>query len=71
MPDAAHVNFLSSDHAYEYLLESWVTPGDPACSPLMHMFENGRMPPTITGKPGLDAQDICAIAKWIEAGAHQ
>lgn len=59
------------DTAYELLLRSRTTPGDPSCSLLVRRIESGdsdfQMPP---GSP-LGAAERCAIVQWVEAGAER
>ena len=59
------------DTAYELLLRSRTTPGDPSCSLLVRRIESGdsdfQMPP---GSP-LGAAERCAIIQWVEAGAER
>lgn len=59
------------DTAYELLLRSRTTPGDPSCSLLVRRIESSdadfQMPP---GSP-LGAAERCAIIQWVEAGAER
>jgi len=60
-----------ADTAYDDLLRSRVTPGDPSCSLMIRRIQSGdpdfQMPP---GAP-LSAAERCVLIQWVEAGAER
>lgn len=58
--------FNGSTRTFDQLVEGrWVEPGEAVCSRLIWSLET-----TMPAEGGLSEGDVCAIAKWVEAGAR-
>ncbi len=63
------LSFATEQEAYDHLLESYVTPGDPGCSELVVRTSSAGKDYQMPKGRALSEPEQCALRKWVEAGA--
>ncbi|CAN5889569.1 hypothetical protein BH11MYX3_BH11MYX3_40430 [soil metagenome] len=63
------LSFATEQEAYDHLLESYVTPGDPGCSEMIVRTSSPGKDYQMPQGNALSEPEQCALRKWVEAGA--